>query len=116
MFRNESASLAKVTIYLSQISRLSATDFFQQWHNFHGIEFLQVELKKQRIVIHYDVLHVSLVMILDSIRSGGMVLKGGLFYRWRLSLAKNVELNIQDNLNHVPHCCGKAPSKILMKK
>ncbi|MGO3344085.1 MAG: hypothetical protein ACTIM4_07035 [Marinomonas sp.] len=110
------ASLAKVTLKVSGITQFKASDFFQQFQYRHGIVFLKIELKKHRILVHYDVLELSLAEIINGIQFSGMALRQGVFYDWRLNLAKQVEKNICDNLNHVPHCCGKAPNKALIMK
>lgn len=110
------ASLAKVSLRVAGRSKSNASDFFQRWQHRQGIAFLQVDWKKQRILVHYDALVMSLTEILEGLEEANIPLNKGLFHRWRLHLARQVEQNIRDNLNHVPHCCGKAPRPIQGKK
>ncbi|REG85727.1 hypothetical protein [Marinomonas pollencensis] len=112
MANSNTAALAKVSLRVVDCSKQKANEFFQCWQQQQGIKFLQVEWKKQRILVHYDALLVSLSDIIAGLEAVKMQLKGGMFCRWRLHLARQVEQNIRDNLNHVPHCCGKAPRPI----
>ncbi|MEL0613748.1 hypothetical protein [Marinomonas arenicola] len=111
-----SACVAKVTLRVVGMTQSTAGDFFQRWRHREGIEFLQIEWKKQRILVHYDALLISLTDIVSGLQKANMSLNRGIFYRWRLHLAKQVEQNIRDNINHIPHCCGKAPRPIQGKK
>lgn len=110
------ASVAKVSLRIVDCSKAKAHAFFESWQRRQGIEFLQVEWKKQKVLVHYDALQLSLTDIVGGLKDAQMQLKDGLFCRWRLHLARQVEQNIRDNLNHVPHCCGKAPRLIQGKK
>lgn len=110
------ARLAKLTLPAKGLNKSNGTAFFTRWKEHEGVVLLELNIKKQRIVLKYDALTLNLDDILLDAKDCAIVTTFGWFSRWRLSMARQVEQNIRDNLNHVPHCCGKAPAKTSSKR
>lgn len=70
---------------------------------------LNLRLSENTLIISYDVLSMSLEEILSFIEINGIEVKRSLWERLSIGWYKYVDQNIQDNANHKPHCCNKAP-------
>lgn len=108
---SSSAYVNKQALKLEGLSRDNASLVDQALNRYEGILLAQVKLEKSVIRLKYDVQLTNLEEILDLLAEFNVV-KGdtSLWWKWRWGIAYQIERNINDNLAHIPHCCGKPPT------
>ncbi|SBS31403.1 hypothetical protein MAQ5080_01961 [Marinomonas aquimarina] len=75
-----------------------------------GVSAAKIKPAKSQIQFRYEVQLTNLNELIELLQALGVKpYTKGLWWKWRWHLAKQIEQNIQANVAHVPHCCGKAP-------